>query len=222
MSIIDDSKALLDKQINSLVKENKAITSDFLNSEIIQDIGLQNINLEKELSNNALTQNNDNLNSIENNENIFEISENIGNELCLQEITKMRKNDINKPQISYLNVNSLRNKIHAIRDLTSKLIPTVLAISETKIDNSFPDSQFLIDGYQNPNNFRKDRTNNGGGLITFIKKGVPCRRISKMEPPDLEVICIDIDFGKKKWALISVYRQATKHTPRVWKNEWRK
>ena len=90
-----------------------------------------------------------------------------------------------------------------------------MAISETKIDNSFPDSQFFIEGYQNPKDFRKDRTKDGGGLITFVKNGVPCRRISKMEPPDLEVMCIEIDFGKRKWAVISVYRQASKQTPKV-------
>ena len=130
------------------------------------------------------------------------ISEDLKMNKSLHEIAKMRKKEIDNPQISYLNVNSLRNKIHVIRDLTSKLLLTVLAISETKIDNSFPDSQFFIEGYQNPKDFRKDRTNEGGGLITFVLNGVPCRRIYKMEPPDLEVMCIEIDFEKRKWAVI--------------------
>ena len=130
-------------------------------------------------------------------------------------IAKKRLEKINNPQISYLNVNSLRNKIHDIRDLTSQLLPTILAMSETKIDKSFPDSQFFIEGYQNPKDFRKDRTKDGGGLITFIKNGIPNRRISKMEPLDLEIMCIEVDFGKRKWAIISVYRQAAKQTPKI-------
>ena len=150
------------------------------------------------------------------------ISENLSNfsdeddyEESLHGIAKMRQKYIDNPQISYLNVNSLRNKIHDIRNLTSQISPTILAISETKIDNSFPDSQFFIENYQNPNEYRKDRTKDGGGLITFIKNGIPCRRISKMEPPDLEIMCIEIDFGRRKWAIISVYRQATKQTPKI-------
>ena len=41
-----------------------------------------------------------------------------------------------------------------------------------------------------------------------------------MEPPDLEIMCIEIDFGKKKWAIISVYRQATKQTPKIFLRGW--
>ena len=37
-----------------------------------------------------------------------------------------------------------------------------LCIDETKLDTSFPDSQFKIDGYQFPL-FRKDRDSKDGG-----------------------------------------------------------
>ena len=163
-----------------------------------------------------------NFNNTSNSKNIDELNYNICNvpenddcDQSLQGIFEMRQKYINNPQISYLNVNSLRNKIHDIRNLTFQLFPTVLALSETKIDSSFPDSQFFIENYQNPKDYRKDRTKDGGGLVTFIKNGIPCRRISKMEPPDLEIMCIEIDFGRRKWAIISVYRQATKQTPKV-------
>ena len=41
-------------------------------------------------------------------------------------------------------------------------------VSETKLDNSFPVSQFLIDGYSPP--FRLDRDNNGGGIMLFVRE----------------------------------------------------
>ena len=81
----------------------------------------------------------------------------------MQGIAKIRQKYIKYPQIRYLNVNSLRNKIHDIRNLVSQISPTILSISETKIDNIFPDSQFFIDNYQNPKDYRKDRTKEGGG-----------------------------------------------------------
>ena len=52
--------------------------------------------------------------------------------------------------ISYLNINSLGNKIDQLRDICKKASVDILCIDETKIDSSFPDSQFYIEGYQFP------------------------------------------------------------------------
>ena len=38
----------------------------------------------------------------------------------------------------------------------------VFMISETKLDHSFPEGQFFIDGYHTP--FRYDRNGNGGDI----------------------------------------------------------
>ena len=45
--------------------------------------------------------------------------------------------------------------------VTNKL--DVFLISETKIDNSFPDAQFCYEGYCTPH--RKDRKLGGGGFL---------------------------------------------------------
>ena len=50
-------------------------------------------------------------------------------------------------------------------------MPTVIAISETKIDASFPNVQFLVDDYFNTGDFRKDRIIHVGGLTIYIRKG---------------------------------------------------
>ena len=39
-------------------------------------------------------------------------------------------------------------------------------ISESKLDDSFPDGQFLTAGYGKQ--FRLDRSRNGGGIMLFI------------------------------------------------------
>ena len=41
-------------------------------------------------------------------------------------------------------------------------------ISETKLDESFPVSQFLIPLFENP--IRLDRSSSGGGIMWYIKK----------------------------------------------------
>ena len=39
----------------------------------------------------------------------------------------------------------------------------IFMISETKLDFSFPEGQFFLDGYQTP--FRFDRNGSGGGIL---------------------------------------------------------
>lgn len=100
----------------------------------------------------------------------------------------------------------MRNKIHDIRFLNEQIMPEIFTISETKLDQSFPSSQFMIDGYHNPNELRKDRNAYGGGLITYIKNGIPFKRLTKIEPSLFEITCIEVTFGKRKWGYVSVYR----------------
>ena len=47
----------------------------------------------------------------------------------------------------------------------------ILCIDEIKLDTSFPDSQFKIDGYQFPL-FRKDRDSKGFGIIVSCGKAL--------------------------------------------------
>ena len=54
------------------------------------------------------------------------------------------------PQIGYLNINSIRNKMISLKLLTEKILLDILCIDETKIDESFPDFQFEMENYQFP------------------------------------------------------------------------
>ena len=75
-------------------------------------------------------------------------------------------------------MNSLRYKINDLRKICRKTQIHVLCIDETKLDESFPDAQFHIEGYQYPA-FRKDRNKNGGGKIVYVKEGLIPKRILK-------------------------------------------
>ena len=103
------------------------------------------------------------------------------------------KNKVEYPSISYLNINSLRNKITDLKQIICDIQPTILTISETKLDKSFPNAQFLIDGYYNPGEFRKDNTSTSGGMVTFVKSGTPCQRLYEYEPSSSEIMCIELN-----------------------------
>ena len=55
--------------------------------------------------------------------------------------------------IAHLNINSLRNKFDQLKILVQDKIH-ILVVTESKPDDTFPDSQFHIPGYNVP--FRKD------------------------------------------------------------------
>ena len=66
--------------------------------------------------------------------------------------------------IGHLNINSVRNKIATIqRTILSKT--DILLLSETKIGDSFPDSQFFAESFKI---HCKDRTKTEEGLLLYV------------------------------------------------------
>ena len=76
-------------------------------------------------------------------------------------ITGHRLQNAENITIGALNVNSLRNKIGAVKELITNNIDICL-LSETKIDESFPNQQFNISNYKT---FRRGRINMVGIII---------------------------------------------------------
>jgi exonuclease III len=75
----------------------------------------------------------------------------------LREATKKHHKNVN---ISYINVNSLRNKVDVVlTDILYDNIPDIVFIAETKLDDTFNQSCFSVSGYRL---FRNDRNSCGG------------------------------------------------------------
>ena len=81
-------------------------------------------------------------------------------------LKKMKLTNANKIIIGHLNINSVRNKIEDLKYLIAENID-ILLISETKLNNTFPESQFLISGFQPP--YREDRNEKVGGLLLYVR-----------------------------------------------------
>ena len=78
------------------------------------------------------------------------------------------------------------------------------AISETKLDDSFPTSQFIMNNYEI--RCKKDRDKNGRGLIEYIKRGIICERLKQYELNVYKIICSQLTISKNKWFCLSIYR----------------
>ena len=78
------------------------------------------------------------------------------------ELQNLRNKNPFRVIIGHININSIRNKFESLMKLVNKNLD-ILMISETKIDDTFPESQFLIEGFSAP--YRLDRT----GLTAQLK-----------------------------------------------------
>ena len=77
-------------------------------------------------------------------------------------------------------------------------------ISETKLDESFPVSQFLIPVSENL--IGLDRSSSGGGIILYIREGIPFKLLkSNCLSANTEALLLDLKINKKKWLLCCSY-----------------
>ena len=95
---------------------------------------------------------------------------------CITEIKNLRLRNVNKVIIGNLNINSLPNKFDQLREIVLKYVD-VLVVTETKLDDTFLTSQFLVTGFSVP--YRLDRNRNGGGIMIFIRDDFPSRVLTK-------------------------------------------
>ena len=101
--------------------------------------------------------------------------------------------------IGHININSIRNKFEPLVRLIDNSID-VLMVSETKLDNSFPDSQFLIEGFSTP--YRLDRTAKGGGILLYVREDIPSKTLKGIKVDEsFEGFFIELNLRSKKWLL---------------------
>ena len=115
---------------------------------------------------------------------------------------------------SYLNVNSIRNKFNNLVDMIDQNID-IICLAETKLDDSFPSSNFSIPGYNTP--YRFDINSKSGGLLIYIKETIPSKELKQLLiPKELQILPIEINLRKSKWLIIPVYRPPSISENNLW------
>ena len=104
---------------------------------------------------------------------------------------------------AHLNINSLRYKFDEIKEVLTDNIVDLLIISETKLDESFNDNLFSVDGYKVQ---RRDRNQYGGGLLTFIRSDFPSSRKQSLESEKIETLCHEVYISDRKWLIAGAYK----------------
>ena len=80
----------------------------------------------------------------------------------LASFTNARSKFFKEFLMEHININSIQNKFEEFSEVISKPRMQVIIVGETKIDSSYPDSQFNIPGYVL---YRNDRKKEGGGIL---------------------------------------------------------
>ena len=69
--------------------------------------------------------------------------------------------------------------------------------SETKLNSSFPGTQFYMKSYTNP--YRLDRNSKGGGIISHVREDIPSElRNSSCTDHDKEYFLVELNLRKQK------------------------
>ena len=107
--------------------------------------------------------------------------------------------------IGYLNINTIANKFDSLTEQLDKKID-ILCFAETKLDNSYLDQQFNLDGFKGP--YRKDgKSEHSGGLMVFVNENIPSLELPKTKLcQNIEILPIEINLKKEKWLIIPIYR----------------
>ena len=118
-------------------------------------------------------------------------------------LKNIRISNINRLVIGQLNINSIRNKFQALKAIMSGNLD-ILVITESKIDDSFPIVQFIMEGYSPP--FRLDRNANGGGVLIYVRDDIACRELKKHPPKsNIEGIFLELNLKRSKWLVFGGY-----------------
>ena len=145
-------------------------------------------------------------NTHETDETVSEVRNNLNEIMSGSPFSEVKKFKFENPKnitIRHLNVNSLRNKFISIEELIKSKLDIFL-VSETKVNHSFTNQQFAIDGYKTN---RRDRKNIGGGLLFYMNENIPCRELTTEQiDTNFEIIFLEITLRTRKWLVIGLYK----------------
>ena len=88
------------------------------------------------------------------------------------------------------------NDIEDIRIAIADFVD-ILVITDSKLDQSFPEPQFFVNRFLKP--FRKDRNRHGRRLLMYIKEEISQKELSLNLPSNIEIIIIELNINMIKW-----------------------
>jgi hypothetical protein len=116
-----------------------------------------------------------------------------------------RKHHAKQFIFAHININGFRSKYHEIQDILMNGSLDFIAVSETKIDDSFPSSQFHVPNFSL---YRSDRNSRGGGILCYVLSAIPHRRRNDImcAASLVEHVILELKVHKKTIYIAALYR----------------
>ena len=98
---------------------------------------------------------------------------------------------MNRLLIDNLSINSISNNFDQLKFLVPGKVD-IHVITETKLNSTFPTSQFLIESYNEP--YRFDRNRNGVDVLTYVREDIPSKPLTDHKlSHDIEGIFVELN-----------------------------
>ena len=125
----------------------------------------------------------------------------------LESLSTLKASRQNQELLMYFNINSYQNKFEELKLINQTAQASIIILTETKIDSSYPNSQFKMTNYRLHRNDRKK----GGGILAYVRSGLGARRLDTPKAfKTLEPLVLDVNLGGKDIVLVGLYRTSTR------------
>ena len=80
-----------------------------------------------------------------------------------------------------------------------------MGIAETKLHDTFPDTQLKIENYKM---YRKDVNSQSQGIMAYIRSDIPHsrRKDLKGDHDDVQILTYEVVLKKEKWIVVFMYK----------------
>ena len=102
---------------------------------------------------------------------------------------KSRRTVSRFPSLLLANVRSISNKFEEVRLRITNLMPDVVVLTESWLDEEVPDCSISVNNY---NVIRKDRNDKGGGILCYLRSQFTYSVITGSDIPTLHECCTEI------------------------------
>ena len=107
---------------------------------------------------------------------------------CISRFKMIIAEDFDNVIVTALNINSVSSKFDEFNLMANGLFE----FTEAKLDDSFPEAQFCIDGFSIP--YRLDRNGNEGELMIYARDDIHSKMLTKHNLPEhIEAVFIELN-----------------------------
>ena len=131
---------------------------------------------------------------------VSEVSEEVAD--GREDFSFLRKEYRKQCIITSYNINSLQSKFVEVKEWLDQRVFDISTIQETKINRTYPNSQFQVEHYKL---YRKDRMKGGRGIVVYVRDNIVAVRRRKSGEL-LECTLLDVYINNRCTAIMCAYK----------------